>query len=130
MKRAVKREVLATLIKAGRRDLAKIVADHVPVEYFIEYLKHKLTRWDMAEKKRAMKRGGWDNPYALGLLFGALEKVEKAIAPYAHSTDPADFQKLKQAIEREFTDFAPRRATLKAIDKYLATEKRPKLYGR
>lgn len=126
MERAVKREVLATLIRAGRRDLARVVADHVPVSFWADYLVRKLTQWDMQQRRRAMKRGEWDNPYALGIMLGAVERVKKGIASFAQSTDPADYEKLKKVLMSEVNDFPPRRATLKAIDKYLQTGKRPK----
>lgn len=126
MERVVKREVLATLIRAGRCDLARVVAEAVPVSFWVQYLTHKVTRWDMQQKRRAMKRGSWDNPYALGLMFEAVEQVKKGIASFAQSTDPADYEKLKKVLMSELNDFPPRRATLKAIDKYLQTGKRPK----
>lgn len=126
MERAVKREVLATLIRAGRRDLARVVANNVPVSFWADYLVRKLTQWDMQQRRRAMKRGEWDNPYALGIMLGAVERVKKGIASFAQSTDPADYEKLKKVLMSEVNDFPPRRATLKAIDKYLQTGKRPK----
>jgi hypothetical protein len=56
--------------------------------------------------------------------------VKAKVAAVLDSSDPAAFEKLKKALMSELTDFPPRRATLKAIDQYLATGKRPKLTGR
>ena len=130
MERSVKRQVLAALIRAGRRDLAYMVADHVPVDYFITYLSSKYTQWDKRLSQNEMKRGGRPNIYRLGHIMGAVNRIRDAVKPFKQSTDPADFEKLKAAIMYELTDETPRRATLKAIDQYLQTGKRPKLTGR
>jgi hypothetical protein len=130
---STKREIIATLLRAGRTDLANAYAGlvtaelPVPVGYFSLYLSHLLTQYDRREMARETKRGNRGNIYRLGHLLGALHKVDAAIKSVKDSKDPKDFEVLRTAVLHEFTDFPPRRALLKALDKYLETGKRPKI---
>jgi len=119
MERAVRRDVLATLIKAGRRDLAYMVAKVVPVGHLFDVMLPKMVKLDVRLKKNEMKRGAV-NYYRMSHWNEALERAKKGVEQHLGSTDPEAFEALKRALQREFEpDFPPLKATLKEIDKQL-----------
>lgn len=107
-------------------DRSKTAALQPTVEGFLMILRGNLVQSDQAQEKRDLKRGTPPNPYALGHMMEALNKVRSQVASIKDSSDPADLEKLKVAINRQFHDVAPIRKTLKAIDNYLRTGKAPK----
>lgn len=100
------------------------------VQVFLYVLKSKIVQSDRAQMKRDLKRGFPSNPHALGLMLDAAKKVEHEVHGELHKDDEASLRKLQKAIQRRFNDVSPVRYTVKAIDKYLATGKIPKISGK
>ena len=100
------------------------------VQVFLYVLKSKIVQADQAQMKRDLKRGMASNPYALGLMLDAASKVEKEVHGVLHKDDEESLRKLQKAIKNRFNDVSPVRYTVKAIDKYLATGKIPKISGK
>lgn len=100
------------------------------VQVFLYVLKSKITQADAAQMKRDLKRGIASNPYALGLMLDAAKKVENEVKAALHSDDEQDLRKLQKVLKRHFTDVSPVKYTIKAIDKYIATGKIPKISGK
>lgn len=91
-----------------------------PVGFWSIFLGHKLTQWDMRQRDT--------NPYRMGHLLGAANKVDAKVKGVMKSTDDADIEKFRKAMKSEFErDFPPVKQVSKAIDKYLMTRKRPKI---
>jgi hypothetical protein len=96
------------------------------VDNFLLVLRGNIIQSDTAQRKRDLKRGTPPNPYALGHMAEALNKIRSQLSSIRNSSDPADIGKLRVAIQRQFNDVAPVRKTLKAIDAYLNSGKAPK----
>jgi hypothetical protein len=100
----------------------------VTVDFWYKYLGHKLTRYDMAETKREMKRSGRSNIYRLGHLLKALGKVKDDINSIRDQEGAEALEKFRKSMNSRFhSTFAPIRAVNKAVDKFLSTGKRPQI---
>lgn len=109
--------------KPGRKAAPKAP---VNVNFWLAFLNHKLTRWDMTLSKRERV----PNIYRLGHLLGASEKVEKDMRGLGHRDDDSALDALRKSLGRRFEHgFPPIKAVLKAMDTYLKTGRRPKLGG-
>ena len=80
--------------------------------------------------KRDMKKGIATNPYALGHMLGAAQKVEAEVKGVLNNDDEESLRKLQKSLKHHFTGTSPVAYTSKAIDKYIATGKIPKISGK
>ena len=118
--------------KAILSGLAKAAAlPSATVEMFLRVAVSKLTQYD----KRLQKRQ--PNIYRLGHYLGAIEKVEKDVAPYMRDDSPEALEALRKSLLKRFTssfsgvsDLAPIRATIKQIDEHLSEGLMPTLTRR
>lgn len=93
------------------------------VKNFLTILTGHVTQHDIAVSKRERR----PNIYRLGILLGAVERVEQEMRHWLDSSDPADLDYLARSIRGNFEeDFPPRQKILKAIEDYLTTGKQPK----
>jgi hypothetical protein len=124
MERVLKREVLATLLKAGRRDLAFVfAAKAVSVSNHFEKMLTKMMKLDLRLSRNEMKRGGMPNPYRRGNWEDALERAKQRVKQHLDSMTPEGLEALKLALQHEFEpDFPPLKSTVKAIDKQLGAQ--------
>ena len=119
MERSLKREVLATLLRAGRHDLANVVAKVMSVDQFLEAMLPKIAKLDIRLKKNELKRGAV-NYFRLQHWTDAFERAKNRVKHHGNSVEPAALEALKQALQKEFeSDFPPLKSTLKQIDKQL-----------
>ena len=96
------------------------------VATFLVVLLGHLTQEDRRLSKSESKRGR-PNIYRLGHYLAAKQRVEEHVQGLLNSSDPVDIEALRRAIYKEFLpDFPPAKKTVKAIDEYLASGKRPK----
>ena len=100
------------------------------VAVFLMVLSSKIVQSDAAQMKRDMKRGIASNPYALGHMLAAKDKVEAEVKSVLHNDDEESLRKLQKSLKRHFTGTSPVAYTSKAIDKYIATGKIPKISGK
>lgn len=97
------------------------------VDTFLTVLSSKLMKYDASVSAREAKRGS-ANIYRLGLLLAALDKVRASLHTQLQSDAPEVLKALKDAIGDELdAHMPPVKATLKQIDDYLATGKKPSL---
>lgn len=90
---------------------------------FIEVLTSKITQWD--------KRYNKSNPYALGNYLGVVQKLRTELSSVLKNDDEPSLTKLKGVMNRKFDPkFPPVKATVKQIDAFLATGKKPSLVRR
>lgn len=98
------------------------------VKTFLMVLRSAITQWDVAESAKAAKRrGGFHSPYALSLMLGAAEKVERDVTSVLSSSSPEDLARLKASIEHNFTKQRWRDGVLKKIDDFVSSGKLPSL---
>jgi len=97
------------------------------VGIFLMVLSSKLTQYDKATYDREAKKGR-GNPHRLGLLMQALNRVRAHVHGVESSDSPEALKDLKGAMTTEFdANLPPVKATIKQIDAYLATGKKPSL---
>lgn len=90
---------------------------------FVEVLVSKITQWD----KRYQK----NNPYALGNYLGVVQKIRADLSSVLKKDDEVSLSKLKTTMSRKFDpQFPPVKATIKQVDAFLATGKKPSLVRR
>jgi len=119
---SIKLNTIVPLLEQIRIHLEGVTPD---VDGFILYLTGALTSHD---RKNSKKRGY--NPNALSMYLGAVGKIKSDVARYSGSGEPEALDALKKAINARFLpDMPPAKATIKAIDAFLATGKTPK-YGK
>lgn len=98
------------------------------VETFLMVLRSKLTQYDKRLGSGESKRGGMPNIYRLGHYLKAAQDVEDAVSSIKTKDDPESLQSLKRAITQSFgASMSPVKATLKQIDDYIASGKKPTL---
>jgi hypothetical protein len=89
------------------------------VQTFIDMLKVKILKYDKAAMIRGLKPGGYDNIYALGHYFGALEKVEKDVHHYHLVGSDEAMDALTKSLKRRYDPkFPPVAYVLKKIAKF------------
>jgi len=103
----------------------RVAALKPTVEGFLAILKANVIQADQAQEKRDRKRGHPGNPYALGLMLKAVNKIETQVRSVLKSSEHKDLEALKRAIENNFNDVPFRRKTFKAIDAYITSGKVP-----
>jgi len=87
------------------------------VNMYLHVLTHELTRYDMAQSLREMRRGGRTNIYRLGHLLGAKQKVEDAVDSLKTRADPEALGHLRESIQHNFeAGFPPAKAVLRQIE--------------
>jgi len=98
------------------------------VETFLMVLRSKLTQYDKRLGSGESKRGGMPNIYRIGHYLKAAQDVEDAVSSIKTKDDPESLQSLKRAIAQSFgATMPPAKATLKQIDDYIASGKKPTL---
>ena len=113
-----------TGMKLPRKPRAKKAPDAVSVAFWIMYLNHKLTRWDMQMSARERS----PNIYRMGHLLNASRLVEKKVFGIQGESDHKSIERFRKAMKSEFEKgFPPIVAVDKAIDKYWTSGKRPKI---
>lgn len=91
------------------------------VRGFLLILGGLVTQYDM----RNSRRPGY-NPNALAMYLGVVNDITAAFKSKADSTDPADLQELKAAVEHGFLPgFSPANKFVKIVDTFLTTGKVP-----
>lgn len=117
---AIHRKVLADSRSGARR--ANPTTPAATVGTFLTVLKSKLVQQDEKENRKHF------NLYRLGHYLRAAENVQAKVKNRLDKSDTASFERLKMAIAEHFTlPFAPASATIRQIDAYMATGKRPSL---
>lgn len=97
------------------------------VESFLLVMQNQLIAQDKTEMKRALRARRPDNPYRLGLFMKALNAVRDDVKDIMHNEDKESLERLKTSLSRHFTTFPPYNRTIKAIDKFITTGKKPTL---
>jgi len=94
---------------------------------FLEVLKSKLTQHDKRVSEAEAKKGR-SNIYRLGLLLEAAHKVDGDVHSVMDQDTPEALEVLKKSLDRRFeATFPPVKATLKQIDEFLKSGKKPSL---
>lgn len=97
------------------------------VEMFLLVMQNQLIAQDKTEMKRALRARRPDNPYRLGLFMKGLNSVREDVKDIIHNDDKESLTRLKTSLSKHFNNFPPLNRTLKAIDKFIATGKKPTL---
>lgn len=98
------------------------------VATFLMVLRSKLTQYDKRLGDSESKRGGMANIYRLGHYLKAAEDVEAAVKGMENKDDVEALGVLKKAIVQSFgANMSPVKATLKQIDAFLDSGKKPSL---
>jgi hypothetical protein len=106
-----------------RRVIAGVPAT---VKGFLLILQGLLIQWDQQQEAAARKKNRQHNIYGLGHLLKALEDIEGDMGASKDSSDPADLEKLKAAINRRLHAAPYVTKVFKAIDEFVRTGKAPK----
>lgn len=99
----------------------KLAATNAKVSTFITILSSLLTQYDAKQKHY--------NPYRLGLLLGALHKVEEKVKGLKDEDSPEALDTLVSALHDHFNVDAmpPTKKLVKMIDEWKSSKKLPKL---
>lgn len=100
------------------------------VGVFLTLLSHKITRADVAQERRDLKRGRPVNIHALPLMLNQVGKVREDVKGLEDKDDAESLGKLSQSIAKRFNAVSPIKYTLKAISDFLATGKLPMIRAR
>jgi hypothetical protein len=110
---------------AGR--LAEAI-DSGTVSTFLMVLRSKLTQYDKRLGDNEAKRGGMPNIYRIGHYLKAAQDVEDAVKGLENKDDAESLGALKKALAKSFgTNMSPVKATIKQIDAFLDSGKKPSL---